>query len=224
MRLLGREVKAVIYDVDGPLVQSFGAIRSATKAAAQDLGYSVDVIDPYFAKCGTSGWQPSLELGVLAMWPNLNEVQVKAFCTLMRNYEKRTRVAATPGAYESVMRFRSARIALGLCTTNDLPALNHRLDCVGLGVNLFNGVCTAESPYMKPDPMALHYVMDQLYVHPDNTVFIGDWDTDLKAAEGAKVTFLALTSPEFPREKFRELGVPEFFIMDSMTELEGMFE
>lgn len=48
---------------------------------------------------------------------------------------------------------------------------------------------TRESSYRKPSPGMLQYLMDASGVLPEDTVFIGDMDTDREAAEAAGVRF-----------------------------------
>ena len=133
-------------------------------------------------------------------------------------------IVPTPGAFEAVMRFSTARVALGVCTTYDMAALKLRLDSVGLPLGTFAGFCTGESPYKKPDPIALRYVMHQLNVEKENTVYIGDNLIDLQTAADADVTFLALTSLRMNRDEWMRLGVIPFFIINKMSELAEIFE
>ena len=111
-------------------------------------------------------------------------------------------------------------VGRGMFTLADAEACNARmLELLGLGDDLFTGVCVApEAPgepsrYRKPKPDFILETIDAHGLDPSRCIMIGDAISDWKAGLNAGITALAVTSDlttEKSEGERRALGVPHF--------------
>ncbi len=72
----------------------------------------------------------------------------------------------------------------------------------------------------KPHPDMLNMVLNSLDVKPENTILIGDAPGDMKMAQAANVTPIAVLTGQLSKDEASELNVS--LIMNNVTELEDL--
>jgi HAD superfamily hydrolase (TIGR01549 family) len=196
---------AVIFDLDGTLLDYAAAQRTAAAGAASELSVA-------------SGLESLLELVASG------EVQALEACrpeapskdsTEMADVFRRHGVDADPqeflnayyrhlsaqhdtipGALEALQNLSAADLALGLVSNGPGQVQRPRIRQSGIIEYLDAVVLSCEVGMAKPDPKILELAMRLLRTSADSTLFVGDSvRSDLPAADGAGVDFV-LFSPE----------------------------
>lgn len=183
------QLRGVIFDLDGTLVDSAPDLRNAlnqflaergrraltlteTKAAIGDG--AIKLVERAFRLTGDCPSGDTL----------LNEA--RAYISIYRDI-----VADPSQLYPEVVatlnRLRQKGIALGLCTNKPESATRKLLGELGLAA-YFSGVAGGDTyPAHKPDPAHLHGVITQMTLTPLGCVMVGDSPNDLVAAHGLQV-------------------------------------
>lgn len=98
-----------------------------------------------------------------------------------------------PGVVETLDRLREEGVALALITNKPARFLPELLADKDLG-GYFQWLVGGDSlPQQKPDPAALHWVMERAGVGAGEALFVGDSRNDVRAARAAGVTCVALS-------------------------------
>lgn len=175
------KIKAVIFDVDGTIVDSRELIYTAFEDVLGSRG--IHLTRPEIAI--VTGKPVQAMYGILA--PNHDVVQMEIE-HLQHHEENVELLGAYPGIVEMLEALKASGLTLGLFTGfNQL--VHDRLAKVGLSESLFGSIIdnTMYTAH-KPDPEGLLECMNQLGVtNPDEVVYVGDGIADMGAGKNAKV-------------------------------------
>jgi phosphoglycolate phosphatase len=98
-----------------------------------------------------------------------------------------------PGLLALLDRARNAGLKLGVCT-NKVEHLSHKLLRELEMADYFGAVVGGDTlPIMKPDPAPYHEVAKRLGVDTANTIMFGDSETDIRTAQNTGVPVIAVT-------------------------------
>jgi HAD superfamily hydrolase (TIGR01549 family) len=180
-----RSLAAVVFDVDGTLVNSVDGIIMAAERAAAAIGYEVRREDIKDAMNNIhSFWEKivpasassdvamveKLRRETMAHWPQVLEEHVVPFA----------------GLKDTLSCLKSAGIQLGIYTGSDGTSFR-ALEKEGL-LDWFEVVITSKDVTRhKPDPEGLLLCMERLGVEPSQAAYIGDSVPDIRAAHAAGV-------------------------------------
>jgi phosphoglycolate phosphatase len=198
---------AVLFDLDGTLVDSFDDIAASVNHALATVGR------PTFPAATIKGWVGEgihvlLRRALGADDPGLIERAVAAW---RPHYEAHCADRTRP--YEGVVpmleRLRDAGLRLGV-VSNKLELLTHStLDELGLRP-FFGAVVGGDTtPHRKPDPAPLRHGAELLGVAGRRVLFAGDTAHDLAAARAAGWPACAVTWGQFDEAALRAL-TPNF--------------
>ncbi len=126
------------------------------------------------------------------------------------------------GVVEGLAYLQSAGYRLG-CVTNKASQFTlPLLKTLGL-YDLFEIIISGDTlPRKKPDPLPLLHAAEKLGVTPAESLMLGDSMSDVKAARAAGFRIVCMTYGYNHGEDIRDSN-PDA-VIDSMTELEGLFE
>jgi len=97
-----------------------------------------------------------------------------------------------PGAGQKINEFRKHKLPIVIVTTagdDELETAKEELEFLqGLP-----GITRDDVTNLKPDPEPLLKAMELIGANPSNTVFIGDFRTDIQAGKAANVMTIGLT-------------------------------
>ncbi len=173
------EVEAVLFDMDGVLIDSERAWYHALNFIREELGLSKVSWEFYEKHLGQS-----IERDVETFFKGkrveeIRKMYIRCFPRFM------DRVFLTPDAREVLIRLRSSRVKTG-CVTNTPKALAIEiLKRFGLFDLLEVVVGGDEVTRQKPDPEPILKALSMLRVPPERACFVGDTIHDVKAAEKA---------------------------------------
>jgi HAD superfamily hydrolase (TIGR01509 family) len=193
--MTGDSVQAVVFDLDGVLVDSEGQWDEVRRALADQAGR------PWPAGAtrdmqgmSTAEWSSYLTdvVGVPGPPEKAADIVIDRMAARYRS-----RLPLLPGAVEVVHRLGS-RWPLGLASSSPRRLIDAVLDSAGLASWFRVSVSTEEVPAGKPSPAVYREVVRRLGVEPRRTIAIEDSSNGLRSAARAGLTVIAKPDPAFP--------------------------
>jgi phosphoglycolate phosphatase len=178
---------AVIFDLDGTLVDSAPDLAAAANALLAEHGLPPLGTAEIAAMVG-DGVAKLVERALAARQASGVSL-ADAVARFMGFYERdpATLTRAYPGVPDGLRRLRVAGIRLGLCTNKPERATRLILDRLDLA-DYFSAVVTGDSlRARKPDPAPIRLALTQLAAEPGEAVMVGDHVNDVLAAEAAGI-------------------------------------
>jgi AHBA synthesis associated protein len=178
-----RPLRAVVFDLDGVLVDSFGVMREAFALAYREVvGDGEPPFEEYTQHLGC--YFPDI-MAMMGLPLAMEESFVR------ESYRLAHRVRMFDGVAEMLRALRGNGIRFAVATGKSGPRARSLL--AGLGVrDLFDHVIGSdEVTNAKPAPDIVLRAVDLLGVARDEAVMIGDAVTDLASAKAAGVTAIA---------------------------------
>jgi phosphoglycolate phosphatase len=190
----------VVFDWDGTLLDSAGAIVNAIKASCRDL----DLPEPSDAQARHViglGLVDALRHAVPALPPERYQEMVERY---RHHYLSADReLTLFDGVLDMLERLQQAGHVLAVATGKSRQGLDRALDHSGLR-SLFQSSRCADECHSKPHPQMLEELMAEFGMATASTVMIGDTSHDLLMASNAGVDALAVTYGAHPHDHLLE--------------------
>jgi phosphoglycolate phosphatase len=188
----GVKAPAVIFDLDGTLIDSAPAIFAVSNAVLAGLGLPALTLPQVRSFVGKG--VPNLVRQLLAAsgedpdGPLFQRVET----ALVARYETEVEGNAPyPGVADALVRLAAGGCRLAVCTNKPLRPAEAALAHVGLR-DVFDHVLGGDSlPTRKPDPAMLHASHARLGGGP--MIYVGDSEIDAETAVNARVPFVLYT-------------------------------
>jgi 2-phosphoglycolate phosphatase len=179
------EIRAVLFDLDGTLLDSLADLACAVNAARQHLGLSPLPDDRVSEGLG-EGLGHLLRHSLPARFHSDLEASRRVF---LRHYGDNllNRSRPFPGVAEVL-----DEITCPQALVTNKPRMFGAPILAGLSWSFDAVVFGDDSPERKPSGRPLHIALNKLRVPPEHAVFIGDHVVDLLAAQDAGVFFRAV--------------------------------
>jgi HAD superfamily hydrolase (TIGR01509 family) len=180
-------IKAIIFDMDGLLVDSEPLYAEAYAHAFSAFGYRLEksVFFDYWTSRGGSVENFLKERGLDLDPKKLREIKRKWYAD---NYERLLK--PMKGARECVKRL--SIFPLALCTTSPIHEVSKGLDILGVK-GLFRVLVTAEdTKRRKPDPEGFIIAARKLGFSPEECLVIEDAEKGVLAAKAAGMKAIAV--------------------------------
>lgn len=190
----------VVFDWDGTLLDSAGAIVRAIQSASLDLGLPA----PDDARA-----RHVIGLGLAdALQHAVPELKPESYPAMIERYRHHylagdRALKLFDGVPEMLQRLSAAGHLLAVATGKSRLGLDRALDHSGLRP-FFQGSRCADECHSKPHPQMLQELMAEFDVAAESTVMIGDTSHDLLMASNAGVDGLAVTYGAHPHEHLRQ--------------------
>lgn len=212
----GAAIHAVVFDLDGTLIDSAGELRAALNRALGALGRRPLSHREVTAMIG-DGIVRLTERALAATGaPLAGQALDRAVGTVRDAYAGMPPSALYGGARETLADLAARGIALALCTNKPIDATRQILDQLGLAA-LFQAVAGGDSyPTKKPDPMPVRGLLAQLGVAPTAAAMVGDSSNDILAGRAAGLTTVAV-SYGYSLAAPHELGAD--MVIDRLTDV-----
>lgn len=190
----------VVFDWDGTILDSAGAIARSIQASCRDLGLAVPD-DARARHVIGLGLADAMRYAV----PDLAPERYQAMIDRYRHHYLSGDHALTlfPGIPELLVRLRRDGHMLAIATGKSRLGLERALDHSGLRP-LFQGSRCADECHSKPHPQMLEELMLEFGVRAGETVMIGDTSHDLLMATNAGVDGIAVTYGAHPHDHLLE--------------------
>lgn len=193
---MGRRFELIVFDWDGTLMDSTGAIVASIQAAATDLG---------IAPPSDERASHIIGLGLIdALRHALPDLPVERYQAVAERYRhhylsRDQDLLLFDGAAELIEELAQAGYLLAVATGKTRKGLDRAFEVSGLGPR-FQGSRCADECHSKPHPQMLEELMAEFGVEPDATLMIGDTTHDLLMARNAGVAALGVAYGAHPRE------------------------
>jgi len=216
----GEEIKAVLFDMDGVLIDSEPLWKIALVNVFKSLGFELEPMQ--FAK--TVGLRIDQ---VVEFWRNIypwenksNEAVVQDIldevCRLIREHGK-----PMPGALQLINELKEQNYPIALGTSSYNQVIDNVLQVLGLE-SAFDFVRSAQDePYGKPHPTVYLSCAHALGVEPQNCVVIEDSHNGLLSAKAARMKTILVPEQTHMRHAYFVLADREF---QNLTEVEAFFK
>ena len=184
-----RNYDLVVFDWDGTLLDSTGAIVKAIQAASRDIGAKPpsDEAARYVIGMG-------LREALMHAVPELPESR---YDDLVDAYRKHYlsgdhELTLFAGVEELLQTLQAENRWVAVATGKSRLGLDRALGHSGLG-RYFDTTRTADETRSKPHPQMLEEIINQFAVDPERTLMIGDTTHDLQMAHNAGCASLAVS-------------------------------
>jgi phosphoglycolate phosphatase len=195
-----RRFDLVVWDWDGTVIDSIGAVSGAIMAAARDLGLPVPTAQQ-------ARWVIGLGLtdAVAQAVPSIQAAQIPAFIARYRvhYFQQDPELNVFHGMAGLLGALDRAGVPLAVATGKSRVGLNRALERTGLGTHFVATRC-ADEGLPKPDPWMLRDLAESLQVAPARMVMIGDTTHDVAMAQAAGATAVAVTYGAHDAESLRQ--------------------
>jgi len=183
------EVGAVLFDLDGTLLDTLPDLHAAACAMLHDLGrppLPLEAIRGYVGR-GIPNLVKRVLAGSLAAADDSSPPPQAALDSFRQHYarENGNRSTLYPGVIEGLEALKAKGIPMAVITNKAEAFTLPLLKSAGLA-GYFSVVVSGDLlPKAKPDPMSLIWACGRLGVSPDDAVFIGDSINDFLAGRAA---------------------------------------
>ena len=180
------QTRAVIFDLDGTLVDSMPLVL---RAFAHALQPSCGELTPEKITQYLGGPPDRTFRALITDEQEIAEAMKRLMAFSMENWRL---IRPFDGMHGLLDHLREARHPLALWTGRERESTAWILDEHGITPKLTAWVCGDDLPTHKPHPAGLEEAMRQLAVTRDETLFVGDADVDVLAGVSAGVRTLLI--------------------------------
>ncbi len=207
-----RPFRAVVFDLDGTLIDSYSAIHECLNRVLAHYGRPLVSLEECRRMVG-HGLEILIEQAVGK--ENVAEG--------VRLFRERYRVAGPlgtkllDGADEVTAALVSRRLKLAVASNK--PSYFSRQLLTGLGIaDRFEAVVGPDSGFPpKPDPAMVRHLLAQLGVPKEEVLFVGDMPIDVETARAVGLKVAVLPTGSSPREELEATGAD--FLLGALEEV-----
>jgi len=194
-------VKAVVFDLDGTLVDTAPDLMAATNHVLALLKRRPITMPEVRAFVGR-GARKLFERGVAATGDAINEASLTYYhAEFLRHYEGHTadRSEIFPGVVALLKRLADSGIKAGVCTNKPEGLSRLLLDTLDLSRFLGTIVGPDTIGIAKPDAAPYLETVKRLGVAPQHSIVVGDSEIDILTARAAGVPIVAVSFGYTPK-------------------------
>jgi phosphoglycolate phosphatase len=187
--------EALIFDLDGTLINSLPDICASMNRVLVEVGRRALTLNETKDMVGWGGQvlvEKALAITGNEMTKNDVNLILEKFIDIYSKHPNDHSIVF-PGVFSMLERFKSAGVAMGICTNKPTATTSPVLQAMELD-RFFEVVsCGDAVPYKKPDGRHISMVVDQMGATNQTSVMIGDSESDITAAIEAGVRSVAVT-------------------------------
>ncbi len=209
----------IVFDWDGTLMDSTGAIVRAAERAIEDVG---------LPRLPAERIREIIGLGLRESWdslfPGRGQVGYRDFVDRYRDHfvnSERLTIKPYPGVGRLIESLHGSGIRLAVATGKSRRGLDRDLEETSFG-RFFEHSVTSDEARSKPHPEMLLRIMKRLDIRADRTLMVGDTEFDLRMARDARVGAVAVTWGAHDRARL--LANEPMACLDDLVELAPWLE
>ncbi|HLJ96836.1 MAG TPA: HAD-IA family hydrolase [Gemmataceae bacterium] len=180
---MAQALKAVIFDFDGTLVDSYQAITASVNhvRAAHSLP---PLSEPEVRRCVGRGPAYLLEHTVPGMHLDKDMARYRDHHPSVL----RSGTHILPGVQETLMHLKASGLHLAVCSNKPRDFTRELLDALRLASLIEVVIGPEDAPRIKPAPDMLLAALQRLKVTPAEALYVGDMVVDIQTARAAGVS------------------------------------
>jgi pyrophosphatase PpaX len=205
--------KAVVFDLDGTLVDSVELIALSFQHAIREVMHREASYEEAMKHVGTP-----LKEQMVRISPEHADELVAVYREF--NHQEHDRMLKLyDGILDLLNELTKAGCKLGLVTSKSRPTTQMAFDLTGIEPYFDATVCCDEAPGNKPTAAPILFCLEHLGIASADAAYIGDSPADIQAAHAAGVVGIAVTWGVFSTEALAA-EKPEILV-HTMDELAG---
>ncbi len=177
------QYKAVIFDLDGTLINSLQDLADSVNLMLAGYGYPQHTIEEYRYFVG-NGSRKLIERSLPAEKAVSAEFVAEALRKYKKIYEGRIleKTRSYKGIIETLDQLHEMGIPMGICTNKHMEAANMIVKIL-FKPGIFQEVIGDREGYpRKPDPTTVLEIAQKLGAKPEETAYLGDSSVDMQTA------------------------------------------
>ena len=199
------KVKAVIFDLDGTLLNTLDDLAASVNAALEKNNLPVRSVDEVRSFVG-NGVRRLIECAVPELGENHPQFQ-QTYDAFVAHYAEHSRDRTRP--YDGIMDALDALLAEGVklaIVSNKIDFAVKELSALYFGSRMLAAIGDDPSRARKPAPDSVFAAMKVMDVTADEAVYVGDSDVDVFTAHNAGLPCLAVSWGFRSEESLRAAG------------------
>jgi HAD superfamily hydrolase (TIGR01509 family) len=210
-------VQAVIFDMDGLLIDSEPLWRRAQKAAYKTVGFEVPD-NRMYETMGTRINEAVAYWYHKHPWKGASQKDIEALIVDKLIALVKSEGTMRPGVHHALEVCKQAKLPLAIASSSSNEIIDAVLDTLKIR-DYFKYVYSAEhEPFGKPHPGVFITVAGLLGVSPHDILVFEDAPSGVLAAKAAKMYCIAVPEPETKHHPFIQTAD---LIIDSLEEFNG---
>jgi HAD superfamily hydrolase (TIGR01662 family) len=205
------QVKGVLFDWDGVLLDSLGAAFSVYNKIFARIGTKMLTKDEYLELQSPNWYEFYIKIGLpMSLWKEVDH-------EWLRLYEEES-PDLHPDALRCLSVLKESGFKLALVSNGSKSRVEKELASFGLD-RLFEVVLFGEKKEeLKPSPVMIQRALGVMDVKPKSAVYVGDSPADIQAAKNAKVPSIAIARGPIQTGRLGREGPDRMFAdLDEMT-------
>lgn len=180
--------RLMIFDIDGTIVDAYGAIYKSLKYALRKLGY--ERMPSFLRSKRAVGFGVDNFMAAFVKDDDLDA----AVALYDRHHTKSilTDARVIPCAKEILSKLHKKGYKLAVCSNRPKKFSVILLDKLGLTKYFDMVECAKNKKELKPSPYLIKKIMRRLNVKKSETLYVGDMDVDILAGRNAGVRTIAI--------------------------------
>lgn len=211
-------INTIVFDLDGTLLNTLEDLKDSVNYALERQGYPLRNLNEIRSFVG-NGIRLLMERAVPENIPaETFEICFKDFCDYYKIHME-DKTAPYDGINDMLTNIKKAGFKTAI-VTNKADFAAQDLCKRMFGENIDFVVGSSDDRPNKPAPDGVFYALKKLDSKIENTVFVGDADTDILTAKNAKLPSIGVLWGFRDREVIEEAGAE--YIVESVNDLEKL--
>jgi HAD superfamily hydrolase (TIGR01509 family) len=205
-------IKAIVFDIDGVLLDSNEVLAGVYLKAAKKLGLRIPTIQEILRLFGKK-WSTIIQ----TLWPGIDIESFKKAYLRIGNVENIV-IPPFDNAIETMKKLKDLGFQLGIVSSRPKFFTRKQLKKSGFNLEVFDAIISADdTKNQKPHAEPLVHACKRLDVKPEEAAYIGDCLIDYASAKNANLGFIAVLTGVIKEKEFRDNGVKSIIL--SVAEL-----
>jgi len=192
---------AVLFDLDGTLIDHFKAIHRCHAYAMKQLGLPEPTMAQVRAAVGGG-----LDLAITRLAGAENLPALLPHFLKHWDATHLDDVTSLPGTPEILLKLNHAGVACAVITNKRGCSAREVCDHLKLTPLLKGVYGVGDTSWLKPDPQFTRHVLVQLGANPADALLVGDSVFDVQTALNAQLDFIGVTTGTHSAEELKKAG------------------